>query len=180
MLQRVRRSGIRPISIGRALLAQVDAQFDDRGSSGALASRYVITLHPDDAALLTAFEAALLEELHQAVTHHAAIEGYTLSGDVKIMLTTDPSVKRGTCKVAAIALTTPEPIPPVAHRRAGIEPIVTTTIIADATIVLGSGERISLTDDLATVGRQSDCHVVIDDHNVSRIHAEIQRTANGW
>mgnify|MGYP001598240536 CR=1 FL=1 len=49
-----------------------------------------------------------------------------------------------------------------------------------AVIVLGSGERISLAADLATVGRQSDCQIIIDDHNVSRIHAEIRRTTDGW
>lgn len=179
MLQRVRRSGIRPISIGRALLAQVDAQFDDLGSSGTLAPKYIIRLHPDDAADLNAFEAALLDELRQAVTHHAAIEGYPLSGDVEITFVTDPSVKRGTCKVTPIAPAAPKPIPPVVHRNASIEPVAAGAI-ADATIVLDNGERISLTGDLATVGRQSDCRVVIDDHNVSRIHAEIRRTTNGW
>lgn len=163
MLQRARRGGIRPISIGRALLHQLDTQFEGLGSNGALAPKYVITLHPDDAAELNAFKAALLDELHQAVIHHASIEGYTLSADVEIKLDTAPSVKRGTCTVAS-------------NSHAASE----STRVLQATIVLGSGERIPLTGDLAIVGRQSDCQIVIDDNNVSRRHAEIRRTTDGW
>lgn len=180
MLQRARRSGIRPISIGRALLTQLDAQFDDPGAGGPLTPNYLITLHPDDHAELSEFEAPLLDELKQAVTHHATIEGYTLSGDVEIRLASDTSVKRGTCRVAPIARLTPEPTPPVARLNANIETAITVATVTHAAIVLGSGERIPLVDDLATVGRQSDCHIVIDDNNVSRIHAEIRRTTNGW
>lgn len=180
MLQRARRGGIRPISIGRALLAQLDAQFDDPGAGGALAPNYLITLHPDDNAELSEFETPLLDELKQAVTHHAAIEGYILSGDVEIRFASDTSVKRGTCRVAPIAGLTPAQTPPVAQPSANIETANTAVTVTHATIVLGSGERIPLVDDLATVGRQSDCHIVIDDNNVSRIHAEIRRTTNGW
>lgn len=180
MLQRARRGGIRPISIGRALLAQLDAQFDDLGNSGTLAPKYLIRLHPDNAAELSVFEAALLDELRQAVTHHAAIEGYSLSGDVEIRLATDPSVKRGTCKVAPIARLTPESTPPVTRSSVDVESTIPTATATAAVIVLDSGERIPLLANLATVGRQSDCHIVIDDHNVSRIHAEIRRTIDGW
>lgn len=180
MLQRARRSGIRPISIGRALLARLDAQFDDLGHGGELTPKYVITLHPDDSAEISAFEAALLDELHQAVTHHASIEGYPLSGNVEIRLATDPSVKRGTCKVTTIARHTPESALPVDRSNAEVESTIPTTAATDPVIVLDSGERITLLGNLATVGRQSDCHIVIDDHNVSRIHAEIRRTTDGW
>lgn len=180
MLQRARRAGIRPISIGRALLAQVDNQFDDLGGDGALIPHYLITLHPDNAKALRAFEAPLLEELHHAVSHHAALEGYALSSEVQVRLVSDPSVKRGTCKVASIT----DPIhgfdPPISQPIPIIESTTTTGATRVATIVLGSGERITLTGDLATVGRQSDCHIVIDDQNVSRVHAEIRRTPSGW
>lgn len=180
MLQRARRGGIRPISIGRALLAHLDTQFDDLGNSGALAPKYIITLHPEDATELRAFEATLLEELRHAVSHHATIEGYTLSGDVEIRIETDPTVKRGTCKVVPIVHSTPMPMQRVDPSGTNGALTNATVLVTDAAIVLGNGERITLDVDLAIVGRQSDCHIVIDDHNVSRTHAEIRRTANGW
>jgi len=180
VLQRARRSGIRPISIGRALLAQLDSQFDHLGSGGELATKYLITLHPNDATRLSAFEVPLLEELRQAVTHHSEIEGYPLTEGVEITLALDASVKRGTCNVTPIVHPMPEPIPQIPHQNPHGESIVPNDIISDAVIVLDNGERISLIGGLATVGRQSDCTIVIDDHNVSRTHAEIRHATNGW
>lgn len=179
MLQRARRGGIRPISIGRALLRQLDTQNGDRDGDGALSPNYVITLHPDDDAKITAFRPALLDELHQAVIHHAAIEGYKLSGKVDIKIDTAESVKRGSCTVAVGSQPASELPPPTSIPSARAESPATIDS-AKAFIVLGNGERIPLTGELAIVGRQSDCQILLDDNNVSRIHAEIRRTKEGW
>lgn len=180
MLQRARRGGIRPISIGRALLHQLDTQFTGLGSNGALAPKYIITLHPDDALELNPFKTALLDELRQAVIHHASIEGYALSAEVEIKLETDTSAKRGTCTVVSNSNLAPTSTPPIDRPKPSIESTESNTLANEAIIVLGNGERIPLIGELAIVGRQSDCQIIIDDNNVSRMHAEIRRTADGW
>lgn len=180
MLQRTRRGGIRPISIGRALLHQLDTQFDGLSSNGDLAPKFIITLHPDDALELNPFTPALLDELRQAVIHHASIEGYVLSAEVEIKLETDTSTKRGNCTVVLNSDLTSTPTPPVDRPKPSIESTRSNSLANKAIIVLGNGERIPLIGELATVGRQSDCQIVIDDSNVSRVHAEIRRTADGW
>lgn len=179
MLQRSRKGGIRPISIGRALLRHLDTQFGGRDGDGPLSTNYVITLNPDDDVELAPFKSALLDELHQAVTQHAAIEGYNLSGEVDIELNTSDSVKRGSCTVAVSSQTASDLPPPPSKPAAKVES-PTMTDSTDAIIVLGNGERIPLIGALAIVGRQSDCQILIDDNNVSRIHAEIRRTKDGW
>ena len=179
MLQRARKGGIRPISIGRALLRQLDTQFGELDGNASLNPNYVITLHPDDATKLSNFKSALIEELRQAVTHHAAIEGYALAGEVGITLDIAESTKRGTCTVASNLRSEPDKSAPTPRPSANIESEMPTGT-SEATIVLGNGQRIRLTGDLATVGRQSDCQILIDDNNVSRIHAEIRRTMKGW
>lgn len=180
MLQRTRRGGIRPISIGRALLHQLDTQFEGLGNNGALAPKYVITLHPEDALELNPFKTALLDELRQAVTHHASIEGYALSVEVEIKLETDTSVKRGTCTVVSNSDLSSASEPTVDRPKQNIESTKLNIPAKEATIVLGNGERIPLVGELAIVGRQSDCQIIIDDNNVSRMHAEIRRTTDGW
>ena len=180
MLQRTGKGGIRPISIGRALLHQLDTQFDGLGSNGALAPKYIITLHPDDALELNPFKTALLDELRQAVIHHASIEGYPLSAEVEITLESDTSAKRGTCTVVSISNLASASTPPVDRPKPGTESTKSNSSDKEATIVLGSGERIPLIGELAIVGRQSDCQIIIDDNNVSRMHAEIRRTTDGW
>jgi pSer/pThr/pTyr-binding forkhead associated (FHA) protein len=37
-----------------------------------------------------------------------------------------------------------------------------------------------LTGERTTIGRSRECDVVIDDANVSRKHAEVRRTIEGW
>lgn len=180
MLHRARRGGIRPISIGRALLQQLDAQFDALNGDGAVAPIYVVTLHPDDAAGLERHKTALVQELRQAVSHHASIEGYRLSTDVDITLDTAASVKRGTCIVSSSSLPESDSTQPHPRPTPISEPPTQAIATKTATIVLGNGERVPLQGDRAIVGRQSDCQVVIDDNNVSRQHAEIRRTPDGW
>ena len=44
------------------------------------------------------------------------------------------------------------------------------------TLVLPDGRRVSIEDDAITIGRLSECDVMIDDANVSRHHAEISQS----
>ena len=146
------------------MLAELDSQFDEIEGGGAITPQYVIAINGGDATILSSYESAMLIELRHAVVNHAAIEGYTLSGEAVVSLVTDPAVKRGTCRVTPLLAATPSP----------------TTNSALASVVLADGQRIVLDQDLIMVGRQSDCQVMIDDHNVSRHHAEIRRTTAGW
>ena len=165
MLQRAKGGAIRPISIGRALLAELDSQFDNLENGAVINPQYEIAVNGGDATVLSSYESAVLIELRHAIVNHAAIEGYPLSGDAVVSLVTDPAVKRGTCRVTPVGSIT------------SAEPVSRPT---SATVVLPDGQRIVLDREQNTIGRQSDCQVVIDDHNVSRRHAEISRTTAGW
>ncbi len=41
-------------------------------------------------------------------------------------------------------------------------------------LVLDNGTRFELANDKYSIGRQTTCDIVIADHNVSRVHAEIK------
>jgi len=155
------------------LLAELDSQYDDLEHGDAINPQYVITINGGDATILSSYESAMLTELRHAIVNHAAIEGYTLAGEVVVSLVTDSAVKRGTCRVTPVLSATPAPSSPTTDA----SPM---TDVALASVVLADGQRIVLDRDLIMVGRQSDCQVVIDDHNVSRRHAEIRRTTAGW
>ena len=43
-----------------------------------------------------------------------------------------------------------------------------------------NGERVVLEADSLKIGRQASCRIVFNDSNVSREHAQMRRTADGW
>jgi pSer/pThr/pTyr-binding forkhead associated (FHA) protein len=47
-------------------------------------------------------------------------------------------------------------------------------------LLVFDGKRSVLTGERTTIGRSRQCDVVIDDANVSREHAEVRRTIDGW
>ena len=48
------------------------------------------------------------------------------------------------------------------------------------TLVLDDGTQFVLTNDKYIIGRQTTCDIVIADHNVSRVHAEIRIVRGTW
>jgi pSer/pThr/pTyr-binding forkhead associated (FHA) protein len=47
-------------------------------------------------------------------------------------------------------------------------------------MLLYDGKRTVLAGERTTIGRSRECDVVIDDPNVSRKHAEVRKTIEGW
>ena len=43
-----------------------------------------------------------------------------------------------------------------------------------------AGDRFALTDGVTHLGRHPDSEIMLDDITVSRRHAEVERTAEGW
>jgi pSer/pThr/pTyr-binding forkhead associated (FHA) protein len=46
--------------------------------------------------------------------------------------------------------------------------------------VIADGKRNVLAGERLTIGRSRECEVVVDDPNVSRRHAELRKTIEGW
>ena len=47
-------------------------------------------------------------------------------------------------------------------------------------ILATGGKRTVLSGERVTIGRSRECDVVVDDPNISRKHAEVRRTIDGW
>jgi len=61
-----------------------------------------------------------------------------------------------------------------------MQPVVATAPLIEAALVMQNGERIVLETDSLKIGRQATCRIVFNDSNVSREHAQMRRTADGW
>ena len=166
MFSRTRLGGIRPITIGRRVVEEMDALSADGQSP--LAHAYTVHVNPTDYELLAPAMKPLLSELRQAITNHATYEQYQLGSDAVAAIVSDETIARGKCNVVA---TSPEP---TQHHL----PLT----VADNTyfLVLPDGTRQQLTQDDITIGRSSSCTVVIADTNVSRVHAQLRLVDGTW
>ncbi len=167
MLIRTRRNGIRPIEIGRQVVAKMDDQAEANG--GRIAHRYVVGVHKSDLAALSDSMKPLMSELRQAVTNHAQFEGYSLSGNAEVVFEEDVAMRSGSCVVTIAKTITAEL--PVKHSTPSAHKYV---------VVLPDGSNHILDGDLVTIGRQDSCTIVIHDHNISRVHARLRPASDGW
>ena len=164
MFARSRTRGIRPITIGRQL---VDALDDIASRVDSLPSAYLVRLSPTDLALLETVKKPLLSELRQAITNHARFEGYVLEGQPSVALVSAEELGAGECRIE----------PTNASASAEASPAASPATWA----LVGTGDmRFSLVGDHATIGRQGTCTVHIADTNVSRVHAEMRCSNEGW
>ena len=169
MLTRTRRTGIRPIEIGRQIIAAMDDQAAEH--DGQVAQRYVVGLHKSDMGALSDFVKPLLSELRQAIANHAKYEGYNIAGEADVALEEDVAQRIGSC-VVTVGKSANTPREPIAQpRQLDVKP---------AAVVLADGSRHTLDGDLVTIGRQASCTIVIADNNISRVHARFRTSDNGW
>ena len=167
MLTRTRRTGIRPIEIGRQIIAAMDNQAIEQ--DGRVAQRYVVGLHKSDLAALSDALKPLMSELRQAIANHAKFEGYNIAGEADVVLEEDVAQRIGSC-VVTVGNTATTPREPVAQQLA----------VKPAAVVLADGSRHPLDGDLVTIGRQASCTIVIADNNISRVHARFRAGDNAW
>jgi len=166
-----RRRGIRPITIGRQLVATMDEIAIS--NNGNVPSTYKVLVSPSNLELLDPTLKPLAHELRQAITHHATYEGYSLAGEAVITFEHDENLGSAECiiqpsKVSSVRAATTEPVraTPAEHQIHAL--------------VLDDGTRFELTNDKNIIGRQTTCDIVIADHNVSRVHAEIRIVHETW
>ncbi len=150
------RSAIRPIELGRRLVREMDDQrsVDVKGRR-VVPNDFVIQLSQRDYDGFADIHDVLQAELVEAAREYAREEGYHFMGPVRVQLAADPDVRGGRFNVQATL-----------RQAAGG--------VGAGSLVLPSGQRISLGDRPVTVGRLSECTIPLNDQNVSRRHAEIR------
>ena len=151
------RMNIRPIELGRRLVREMDDQrsVDVKGRR-VVPNDFTVQLSPKDFEGFAEISDVLQTELVEAAREYARAEGYHFMGPVKVELSIDQEQKPGRFEVLATL-------------RQGSEGAA-----SGGSLVLPSGQRITLGDTPVTVGRLSECTVPLNDQNVSRRHAEIR------
>ena len=184
MFARAYATSIRPISLGRQLIGLLDASADHPPLSGS----YVIRMQSSDLAAFVDVKAHLIRELVIAATQHCEKQGYEYNEPFSVVLEDDEAIKAGTFQIS------PQLTPKITTQPAGstsastsarpiedVAEIISTPVpAANAALVLSTGQRINLSGETMKIGRHATCSVVFADSNVSREHAQLINSIDGW
>jgi Protein of unknown function (DUF3662)/FHA domain len=156
------RSSLRPIELGRRLVREMDdhRSVDVKGRT-IVPNQFTFALSEQDYTQFTEIHDALVRELCDAAREYARDEQYTFMGPVQVELTVDPDLRPGRFTVVSRL-----------HEGHGG--------VGAGTLVLPSGDRITLSEKPVLIGRLPDCEVTLADPNVSRRHAEVRPFGAGF
>ncbi|MGO1411086.1 MAG: FhaA domain-containing protein [Microbacterium sp.] len=148
------RSGVQPVEIASALRGELD-------SSAAVVSRdrilapndLTVCLNPADADRMNRIGPALNSELDEIVSKHAAKQGYSFAGPVRIAIRPDGDIPAGTIRIES-------------GTAEGAQ-------VSWQAVVEIAGRQHVLTAARTVIGRGSDADITIADTGTSRKHVEI-------
>ena len=177
MFARAYGSAIRPLNLGRELLGLIDSM----DKSSPINPDFVVNLNATDYEAFADIEKHLLRELAEAATQFAERNDLRHQAPISVILRVDDAIKVGSFSITnEIELEIMTDAGVVAKVSDIAEPMNSSPRLVEAALVLQNGERITLDTDSLKIGRQASCRIVFNDSNVSREHAQLRRSADGW
>ena len=186
------KSEVRPVEIARKLAREMDEHRVQSLSRTYAPNEYAVWLSPEDREQFSGYEDELRDELSGYLLEHARRERVALLTAPEISFKTDERLRLGELGIQA-RLVRPDETPAAAPRQAE----------EGHTMVYSSAERIAeplreqdprrgtarlriggraelLGSGGATLGRSRDADIVLEDPNVSRVHAEVRPSGGSW
>jgi len=186
------KSEVRPVEIARKLAREMEEHKTFSVSRVYVPNEYAVYLSPQDRDRFADYEGALAKELSGYLLEHARREKLALLSRPAIEFRMDDRLRLGEFGIQARMVQPPEEERPAPGRgemghtmvysaaERLEEPLEDRRGAAGTALVLVDGRRMVLEGPRAVVGRSRECEIVVDDPNVSRKHAEIERAADGW
>ena len=155
------RSGVEPVEIASALKRELDTNASVVSRDRILVpNRLTVRLAPADFERLRRLGDALLDELTGTVQDHARQSGYSFAGAIDLGLEPDEGKTTGMLEI-------------ISGTEAG-------EVVCAGSLLLPTGDRIALGEEVVTIGRRPESTIVLADPNVSRNHAEIRPHGTTW
>jgi Protein of unknown function (DUF3662)/FHA domain len=193
---RVFRSEVRPMELARKLTREMDAHRTVSVSRVYVPNEYSVWLSPEDRERYDGVEHEVIDELSGYLLEHARREDLVLASPPHITFHTDERLSLGEFGIQARLVRGedhagdhPEPESEQQHGQTMIYstsarvrgPLEQTHSrrLPRALLAVG-GRRLLVPPAGGVVGRSRDCEIVLDDAGVSRRHAEIRPSHDGW
>jgi hypothetical protein len=199
---RVFRSEVRPIELARKLAREMDAHRTVSVSRTYVPNEYSVWLSPQDRERYEGVEQDVIDELCAYLLEHARREEVILASQPTVTFHTDEQLALGEFGIQARLVRPPEEPPAStpsgggAHapdEQDGNTMIYSTSArtrgaLTDApgarrpprALLVVDGRRLLVPPSGATIGRSRDCEISLQDNGISRRHAALAPSAEGW
>lgn len=169
------RSGVQPVEIAKRVVRAMDDGKQVAVNEVWAPNHFEISLSGEDGPKFQQIETALVAELETVILDNAAERGWGLVGPPEVEFFVDNKLKRGDLQVEGSLVQGDQPVEaPKPAAPAAVPPKR-----AQLRVMEQDGVRaIPVDKELITIGRLSECDVVVNDSGASRRHAQI-RTADG-
>jgi hypothetical protein len=186
---KVFKGDVQPVEIAGALQRETDNSKNVVGPGKVLVPNdFVVELGDHDHARLAEWAEPLGDELGAMVREHAAEQGYSFVGPVKVGFEHVPEISTGVFRVRSGVVAgdappaTPAPSPSVPTPVTPATPARSTVpgrprLVLAATSA-GEDSVLLLDKPVTVIGRANECELRLDDPGVSRRHAEVRVTGS--
>jgi len=174
---RLFRTKLQPVQVLRRIERAMESERGAEGRRGLVPDQFVVHIHPDDLAVLTAPDQMAAQLASGALTF-ARSHGYALRDRPRVTLQPDPRLRPGEVEVDATVSATRETPEDAAVVDAGTRVFAVPVLRSpDATIEFREPNRearkIQANGAPIHIGRSPDCELVLRDSRVSRRHARL-------
>jgi hypothetical protein len=160
------RSRIQPAEIGRRLLREMEAGKSVSVGAVYVPNRFVIRLSPSDSERFEGLMPTLRQEFADLLRSQARERRWRPAGRVAVEFSSDAGQPEGRFEVEGH------------HESSGEDD--DGDHAPELRLRGVSGRSFTLGEEPLTIGRLASCHIVLDDPNASRRHAEVSRRDDGW
>ena len=153
---RVFPSSVKPIELGK----RIRRVLEDKKTIGVqgqiiIPNRYVISLSPKDLENIESIQESIQREISSSIRDHANDENYHFQGTLTVEIFSNSSLKTGSIEVDGL----------FEENKGGFPP---------GSLIDENGERLIITEQKLSIGRDTKSTMQVVDVEVSRNHAEIR------
>jgi hypothetical protein len=179
------KAKMQPLELGKKLIKEMDAQKTVSIGKVYVPNEYKISLSMQDLKTVKSYESALIADLADYLVSHARQQKYTIIGAPKIQIEGDEHLSLGEIKISSSLTATEDDAEPKDQTQIILpdEMKEGITLGRRAFLILRSSSdnlTFPLLKKTTVLGRLHTNDIVLEDPNVSRVHAEIKLESEGY